>query len=103
MHPFITINSNTTRILPVTKQPRAYHIIQWFSYVIKHPWTSGPEKENLYSNARTSKELQSSDEIALVGEMFYANTFDFDVLTEIKFNTFNMSLCAPICCFKVFL
>ena len=60
------------------------------SYVMKHPWTSGPENENLYSNARTSKELQSSDETVLAGEMFYANTFDFDVLTKIKFNTFNM-------------
>ena len=69
------------------------------SYVMKYPWTSGPEKGNLYSNARTSKELQSSDETALAGEMFYANTFDFD---EIEFNTFNMSQCTPICCFRVF-
>ena len=56
-----------------------YHIIQWLGNLL-------------------SKELQSSDETALAGEMFYANTCDFD---EIKFNTFNMSLCTPICCFKV--
>ena len=92
MHPFITINSNKTTILPVTKQSRVYHIIQWLAM-----WWSIPGL--LYLNAWTSKELQSSDETALAGEMFYANTFDFD---EIEFNTFNMSQCTPICCFRVF-